>query len=213
MGRSQPSREMPGFDFSEAAIDAYKAISLQIRQIFAEYTPIIEPLSLDEAYLDVTENLKGINSAIQMCDGTGCLDQFPGERAKGGARAPSLRGRGAVCLLAWTQPAAHCASFPIGPPAGAPRSAVLAGKFSNRRPVVQINPAGFEHIACRFGSARCHRQPLPQAPEQSHSPSLVNLGAWAASGCVTVRCVAASSGARQSDVKRRSALPVRRQRA
>ena len=67
---------MPGFEFSEAAIDAYKAISLHIRQIFAEYTPIIEPLSLDEAYLDVTENLKGINSVIQICDGTGCLDQF-----------------------------------------------------------------------------------------------------------------------------------------
>jgi len=48
---------MPGFDFSEAAIDAYKAISLHIRQIFAEYTPIIESLSLDKAYLDVTENL------------------------------------------------------------------------------------------------------------------------------------------------------------
>jgi DNA polymerase-4 len=83
MGRSQPSREMPGFDFSEAAIDAYKAISLHIRQIFAEYTPIIEPLSLDEAYLDVTENLKGINSVIQICDGTGCLDQFPGRTSKG----------------------------------------------------------------------------------------------------------------------------------
>ena len=130
---------------------------------------------------------------------------YPELRQRSRARSSALAGV--------DQPAAHCASFPIGPPAGAPRSAVLAGKFSNRRPVVQINPAGFEHIACRFGSARCHRQPLPQAPEQSHSPSLVNLGAWAASGCVTVRCVAASSGARQSDVKRRSALPVRRQRA
>ena len=151
MGRSQPSREMPGFDFSEAAIDAYKAISLHIRQIFAEYTPIIEPLSLDEAYLDVTENLKGINSAIQICDDTGCLDQFPGENEQRlVARAPFLRGRGAVCLLAWTQPAAHCASFPIGPPAGAPRSAVLAGKFSNRRPVVQINPRRL----------RAHRMPF-----------------------------------------------------
>ena len=59
---------MPGFDFSEAAIDAYKAISLHIRQIFAEYTPIIEPLSLDEAYLDVTENLKGIISATQIAE-------------------------------------------------------------------------------------------------------------------------------------------------
>jgi hypothetical protein len=68
MGRSQPSREMLGFDFSEAAIDAYKAISLHIRQIFAEYTPIIEPLSLDEAYLDVTENLKAISSATQIAE-------------------------------------------------------------------------------------------------------------------------------------------------
>jgi len=52
-----------------------------------------------------------------------------------------------------------------------------------------------------------------KAPEQSHSPSLVNLGAWAPSGCVTVRCAAPSSGARQSDVKRGAAVPVRRQRA
>src|SRR5262249_49479408 len=36
------------------------------REIFAEYTPTIEPLSLDEAYLDVTENLKGMASATQI---------------------------------------------------------------------------------------------------------------------------------------------------
>jgi nucleotidyltransferase/DNA polymerase involved in DNA repair len=42
--------------------------SLQIRAIFAAYTPIIEPLSLDEAYLDVTENLKGIVSATQIAE-------------------------------------------------------------------------------------------------------------------------------------------------
>jgi hypothetical protein len=40
--------------------EVYKAVSQQIREIFAEHTPIIEPLSLDEAYLDVTENLQGI---------------------------------------------------------------------------------------------------------------------------------------------------------
>jgi len=61
-------RRCPDLIFVEPRFDAYKAISLQIRQIFAEYTPIIEPLSLDEAYLDVTENLKGIGSAIRIAE-------------------------------------------------------------------------------------------------------------------------------------------------
>ena len=53
-------RKCPDLIFVKPRFDAYKAISLQIRDIFAGYTPIIEPLSLDEAYLDVTENLRGI---------------------------------------------------------------------------------------------------------------------------------------------------------
>src|SRR6266478_3546303 len=51
-------RKCPDLILVQPRFDAYKAISLQIREVFAEYTPIIEPLSLDEAYLDVTENLK-----------------------------------------------------------------------------------------------------------------------------------------------------------
>src|SRR5712671_3347382 len=54
--------------FIEPRFDTYEAISLQIRQILAEYNPIIEPLSLDEAYLDVTENLKGIGSATRIAE-------------------------------------------------------------------------------------------------------------------------------------------------
>lgn len=54
--------------FVKPRFDAYKAVSLQLRNIFAEYTPIIEPLSLDEAYLDVTENLKGIISATWIAE-------------------------------------------------------------------------------------------------------------------------------------------------
>ena len=54
--------------FVTPRFDVYKAVSLQIREIFAEYTPIIEPLSLDEAYLDVTENLKGIASATEIAE-------------------------------------------------------------------------------------------------------------------------------------------------
>jgi len=61
-------RKCPDLIFVKPRFDAYKAISLQIREIFAEYTPIIEPLSLDEAYLDVTENLKGIVLATQIAE-------------------------------------------------------------------------------------------------------------------------------------------------
>jgi nucleotidyltransferase/DNA polymerase involved in DNA repair len=61
-------RKCPELIFVKPRFDAYKAISLQIREIFAAYSPIIEPLSLDEAYLDVTENLKRINSATQIAE-------------------------------------------------------------------------------------------------------------------------------------------------
>jgi nucleotidyltransferase/DNA polymerase involved in DNA repair len=53
-------RQCPDLIFVKPRFEVYKAISQQIRGIFAEHTPIIEPLSLDEAYLDVTENLQGI---------------------------------------------------------------------------------------------------------------------------------------------------------
>jgi len=61
-------RRCPDLIFVKPRFDAYKAISLQIREIFATYTPIIEPLSLDEAYLDVTRNLKGIVSATRIAE-------------------------------------------------------------------------------------------------------------------------------------------------
>jgi DNA polymerase-4 len=46
-----------------ARFELYREISLQIRNIFLEYTNLVEPLSLDEAYLDVTVNKPGIDSA------------------------------------------------------------------------------------------------------------------------------------------------------
>ena len=61
-------RKCPDLIFVKPRFDAYKVISREIREIFARYTPIIEPLSLDEAYLDVTENLKGIPSATRIAE-------------------------------------------------------------------------------------------------------------------------------------------------
>src|ERR1700730_17846588 len=61
-------RKCPTLIFVKPRFDVYKAVSLQIRAIVAAYTPIIEPLSLDEVYLDVTENFKGIASATQIAE-------------------------------------------------------------------------------------------------------------------------------------------------
>jgi DNA polymerase IV len=61
-------RKCPGLIFVTPRFDVYKTVSLQIREICAEYAPIIEPLSLDEAYLDVTENLQGIASATEIAE-------------------------------------------------------------------------------------------------------------------------------------------------
>src|SRR5437868_10601173 len=49
----------PGILFIKPRFDVYKQVSIQIREIFHRYTDIIEPLSLDEAYLDVTSDKQG----------------------------------------------------------------------------------------------------------------------------------------------------------
>nr|WP_262892045.1 DNA polymerase IV [Hymenobacter cavernae] len=59
-------RLCPELLFVPPRFEVYKAVSRQIHAIFAEYTRLIEPLSLDEAYLDVTNNLKNIPSATRI---------------------------------------------------------------------------------------------------------------------------------------------------
>jgi len=59
-------KRCPDLIFVKPRFDVSESVSRQIRKIFAEYTHVIEPLSLDEAYLDVTENLKGIATATEI---------------------------------------------------------------------------------------------------------------------------------------------------
>jgi len=61
-------RKCPELVFVKPRFEVYKEVSRQIRAIFAEYTPLIEPLSLDEAYLDVTDNLRQLTSATQIAE-------------------------------------------------------------------------------------------------------------------------------------------------
>lgn len=66
MASKTAKRLCPELLFVPPRFDQYKAVSDQIRAIFLEYTELVEPLSLDEAYLDVTENLKDIPSATEI---------------------------------------------------------------------------------------------------------------------------------------------------
>lgn len=61
-------RRCPDLIFVKHRFDAYKEASRQIRAIFEHHTPLVEPLSLDEAYLDVTEDRLGIGSATRIAE-------------------------------------------------------------------------------------------------------------------------------------------------
>ena len=61
-------RLCPELIFCKGRFEAYREASNQIRAIFREFTPHVEPLSLDEAYLDVTEDLRGIGSATRIAE-------------------------------------------------------------------------------------------------------------------------------------------------
>ena len=56
----------PHLIFVKPRFEVYKSVSLKVREIFRKYTDLIEPLSLDEAYLDVSEDKVGIGSAIKI---------------------------------------------------------------------------------------------------------------------------------------------------
>jgi DNA polymerase-4 len=61
-------RRCPELIFVKSRFDVYRAVSQQIRAIFLDYTDLVEPLSLDEAYLDVTEDRLGLGSARAIAE-------------------------------------------------------------------------------------------------------------------------------------------------
>jgi nucleotidyltransferase/DNA polymerase involved in DNA repair len=67
--------------FVPPRFDVYREVSKQVQSIFKDYTPLVEPLSLDEAYLDVTDNLKGIPTAWETASKSG----------RASTKRPSLR--------------------------------------------------------------------------------------------------------------------------
>lgn len=68
MPSSTAIRRCPELVFVKPRFEVYSGISRQIREIFAYYTDLIEPLSLDEAYLDVSEDRHGLGSAMAIAE-------------------------------------------------------------------------------------------------------------------------------------------------
>ncbi|WP_207533362.1 DNA polymerase IV [Desertivirga arenae] len=66
MASKQALRLCPHVIFVRPRFEVYKSVSQKIREIFYRYTDLIEPLSLDEAYLDVTKDKLGIGSALDI---------------------------------------------------------------------------------------------------------------------------------------------------
>jgi len=66
MPSSIAARKCPDLVFVKPRFEVYKNVSQQIREIFHQYTDLVEPLSLDEAFLDVTENKRQMNRATDI---------------------------------------------------------------------------------------------------------------------------------------------------
>lgn len=66
MSSKEAYERCPQGIFISGNYEKYQAVGLQIREIFKRYTDLIEPMSIDEAYLDVTENKLGIKSAVKI---------------------------------------------------------------------------------------------------------------------------------------------------
>jgi DNA polymerase-4 len=114
-------RRCPQLLFVKPRFDVYREVSRQIHAIFARYSDLIEPLSLDEAYLDVTADKAGLGSATLTAqrirgairDGAGTdrerrreLQQVPGQGGLGSEQARWL------CMVRPEEGAAFVAALP-----------------------------------------------------------------------------------------------------
>src|SRR5258708_35430357 len=66
MAASRAERLCPNAVFLPPDFPLYRIVSRQVREIFQRHTDLIEPLSLDEAYLDVSENKTGLPTATRV---------------------------------------------------------------------------------------------------------------------------------------------------
>ncbi len=117
------SRLCPDLVFVKPRFDTYREVSRQIRAIFARYTPLVEPLSLDEAYLDVTADLARLGSATATAQAIrAAIREETGLTASAGVSYNKFLAKIAsdhnkpdgLCVITPQRGAAFVAALPIG---------------------------------------------------------------------------------------------------
>jgi DNA polymerase-4 len=181
-------RLCPDLIFVKPRFDAYREVSRQIRAIFADYTPHVEPLSLDEAYLDVTEDLKGIGVATAIAEEIRTrIREETGLTASAGVSYNKFLAKLAsdqnkpdgVCVVTPARGPAFVATVPVkrfhgvGPVTAAKMARLGIGTGADLR------SCSLEFLAHNFGSSAqyyhdlargiCHRQVKADRPYKSVS--------------------------------------------
>lgn len=162
----------------------YKAVSRQVREIFARHTDLVEPLSLDEAYLDVTENKLGLASATAVAESVRA--QIREETALTASAGVAPNKFLAKIASDWRKPdgiyvvkpamvADFLAPLPVGKIPGVGK--VMEGKLAalGIRSVGQLRGFGQDALEARFGrwGRRLHELSLgiDEHPVQSERPT------------------------------------------
>ena len=181
-------RRCPDLIFVKPRFDAYRAVSSQIRAIFLDYTPHVEPLSLDEAYLDVTADLKGIGVATTIAEEIRArIRSETGLTASAGVSYNKFLAKLAsdqnkpdgLCVITPARGEAFVASLPVKRFHGVgPKTAEKMARLGIETGA-DLRERGLDWLAAHFGSSAlyyhnlargiCHRQVKADRPYKSLS--------------------------------------------
>ncbi|MFA6124348.1 DNA polymerase IV [Sphingomonas sp.] len=177
-------RRCPDLVFVPPRFEAYRAVSAQIRAIFEDYTDLVEPLSLDEAYLDVTEDRHHLGSARAIAEQIRArIKAETGLTASAGvsynkfiAKLASDQNKpDGLCVISPRHGAAFVASLPVkrfhgvGPVTAARMAAlgIESGADLRERPLAFLQAHFGSHADYLYGAARG----LDHRPVRSHRPT------------------------------------------
>ena len=179
-------RLCPDLIFVKPRFDAYREVSRAIRAIFHDYTPHVEPLSLDEAYLDVTEDLKGIGVATTIArEIRARIKAETGLTASAGVSYNKFLAKLAsdqnkpdgLCVITPAKGAAFVASLPVSRFHGVGPKTAERMKRLGIETGADLRDRSLEWLAANFGSSAtyyhdlargiCHRQVRANRPWKS----------------------------------------------